>query len=233
MPIRPNRCYRQVKGRPYTKQEYITGVPGSKIVTFDMGARTEKFPVKATLYAKEQGQIRHNSLEAARVMANRYLMKATEKWGYHLKVRVFPHHVLRENSMATGAGADRYQTGMRGSFGRPVGYAARVGKDQPLMSVWVYAKKEAVGLEALRRARMKLPMPCYSDIEYVEVDESKLDRIAELEKLEEEREARRKEQEAKEQAAAEAALLGVEGGEEAELEELPEGVEPEPAEEVA
>ncbi len=213
MPVRPNRCYRQLKGRPYTKKEYISGIPGKKIVTFDMGARTAKFPVKATLYADEMGQVRHNSLEASRVMANRYLMKATEKWGYHLKIRVYPHHILRENSMATGAGADRYQTGMRGSFGRPVGCAARVQKGQPLMSVWVYENKESIARESLRRARMKLPMPCHSDIEYVEVDESKLDRIAELEKLEEEREARRKKEEARERAAAEAALLGIEPGE--------------------
>ncbi|MBU7005049.1 MAG: 50S ribosomal protein L16 [Theionarchaea archaeon] len=206
MPIRPFRCYRKPDARPYTQYKYIRGVPGSKIVTYEMGARIEKFPVKATMYSAESGQIRHNSLEASRVMANRYLMKETGKNGYHLKILTFPHHILRENAMATGAGADRYQTGMRGSFGRPVGYAARVKEDQALMTVWVYANKEGIAREALRRAKMKLPIPCYSTIEYLKIDESRLEAIANLERLDEEREARR----AAEVAAAEEAAGEVE-----------------------
>ncbi|MBI4170413.1 MAG: 50S ribosomal protein L16, partial [Candidatus Aenigmarchaeota archaeon] len=31
--------------------------------------------------------------------------------------------MLRENALATGAGADRFQSGMRQSFGKPVGTA--------------------------------------------------------------------------------------------------------------
>ncbi len=219
MPLRPFRCYRSLDNRPYTQSKYVRGVPGSKIVTFDMGGRTEKFPVKMTLHASESGQIRHNSLEAARVMANRYLMKATGKNGYHIKILIYPHHILRENAMATGAGADRYQTGMRGSFGRPVGYAARVSKGQAIASVWVFAKREDIAKEALRRAKMKLPLPCYTGLEYFKVDESKLARIAELERLESEREARRAAEEAA-AAAAEAAEapeapeISVEGAEE-------------------
>ena len=202
MPIRPFRCYRKLESRPYTQHKYMRGVPGSKIVTYTMGARIEKFPVKATMYSSESGQIRHNALEAARVMANRYLIKEVGKNGFHFKIRIFPHHVLRENAMATGAGADRYQTGMRGSFGRPVGFAARVKVDQPLMDVWVYAKKEMIAKEALRRARMKLPIPCHTAYEYFEVDESKLVEIAELERIEEEREAKRAAEEAVEEEAA-------------------------------
>ncbi len=207
MPIRPFRCYRRLENRPYAHHRYIRGVPGSKIVTYDMGARVEKFPVKVTLYASEKGQIRHNALEASRVMANRYLMKEVGKNGFHIKIQIYPHHVMRENAMATGAGADRYQTGMRGSFGRPVGFAARVRSDQPIISVWVLADREDIAKEALRRAKMKLPMPCYSKIEYFEVEEAKLREIAELERIEDEREARR----AAEQAAAEAAEVEAEG----------------------
>jgi len=203
MPLRPFRCYRRLESRPYTRNEYMRGVPGSKIVTYDMGGRIEKFPVKATMYAKEPGQIRHNALEAARVMANRYLMKVAGRYGYHLRIWVFPHHVLRENAMATGAGADRYQTGMRGSFGRPVGYAARVAQDQPVMSVWVYGEREDVAKEALRRAKMKLPIPCRTGLEYLEVDESKLAEIAELERMEDEREAKKAAEQAAEEEAEE------------------------------
>ena len=213
MPLRPFRCYRRLENRPYTASKYVRGVPGSKIVTFDMGGRIQKFPVKMTMYSSESGQIRHNALEAARVMANRYLLKVAGKTGFHLKVRAYPHHILRENAMATGAGADRYQTGMRGSFGRPVGYAARIKKGQPIASVWVYANREDVAKEALRRAKMKLPLPCYTGLEYLKVDESKLGEIAELERLESEREARRAAEEAAAAAAA-AAEVSVEGAEE-------------------
>lgn len=223
MPLRPFRCYRRLENRPYTQTKYVRGVPGSKIVTFDMGGRIEKFPVKMTLHASEAGQIRHNSLEAARIMANRYLLAATGKNGYHLKIRVYPHHILRENAMATGAGADRYQTGMRGSFGRPVGYAARVDKDQAIASVWVFAKREDVAKEAVRRAKMKLPLPCYTELEYCKVDESKLARIAELERMESEKEARKAAEEAAAAAAAAAAAeeteVSVEGAEQSAAEE--------------
>jgi large subunit ribosomal protein L10e len=121
MPVRPFRCYRRLENRPYTQAKYMRGVPGSKIVTYDMGARVEKFPIKATMESTESGQIRHDALEASRVMANRYLMKEMGKNGFHLKIRVFPHHVLRENAMATGAGADR-----AGRWGTPRG--SRKGK---------------------------------------------------------------------------------------------------------
>ncbi len=221
MPLRPFRCYRRLESRPYVENRFVRGVPGSKIVTFDMGGRTKKFPIKVTLYAKEAGQIRHNSLEAARVMANRHLMKLFGKNGYHIRIRVYPHHVLRENAMATGAGADRYQTGMRASFGRPVGFAARVDLDQPIMSVWVFANRESDAKEALRRARMKLPIPCYSTVEYFSVDEQELREIAELERIEGEKEARKAAEEAAAAAAA-AAAAGVpseEGAEEGEEEE--------------
>ncbi len=202
MPLRPFRCYRRLDARPYTQLKYIRGVPGSKIVIFDMGAHIEKFPVVVTLYSDEPGQIRHNALEAARVMANRYLMKRLGKNGYHLKIRVYPHHVLRENAMATGAGADRYQTGMRGAFGRPVGFAARVRAGQAIATAWVPEGQEEVAREALRRAKMKLPMPCSLGIEYVQVDEAKLREIEELERREREKEARRTAQVAQAEAEA-------------------------------
>ncbi len=213
MPMRPFRCYRRLEPRPYARRDFVKGVPGSKIVTFDMGGRIEKFPVKVTLYAAEGVQIRHNALEASRVMANRYLLKALGKYDYHLKVQTVPHHILRENAMATGAGADRYQTGMRESFGRPIGYAARVKRGQPIMTVWVYSGREKEAREALRRAKMKLPMKCRMGVEYVQVDTSRLARIAELERLESEREARRAAEEAaKAEAAAKMAVEAAEGG---------------------
>ena len=136
------------------------GVPGSKITIFDMGNPSGEFPVSLSLVAKEACQIRHNALEAARIFANRYLAKDVGRKNFYLKIRVYPHHVLRENKLATGAGADRVSSGMRHAFGRAVGTAARVKSGQKLLTVWVEEHNVEEAKEALRRARYKLPTPC-------------------------------------------------------------------------
>jgi large subunit ribosomal protein L10e len=153
--------------RPYTRQSqkkpkkgFVKGVPGSKIHRFEVGDSKGGFPVRIFLVAKEPAQVRHNALEAARVSANKPLNDALGKGGYFLKVRVFPHHVLRENPIATGAGADRFQTGMRKSFGRPVGTAAQIRAGQKIIEARVGAGKEALVKKALKRAASKMPMPC-------------------------------------------------------------------------
>ena len=84
---------------------------------------------------------------------------------YHIKVRVYPHIVLRENKQATGAGADRISQGMRQAFGKAVGTAARVQPDQKLMSIWVGKPHVGAAKDALRRASMKFPTPCRTVIE--------------------------------------------------------------------
>ena len=77
---------------------------------------------------------------------------------YYFVVRPYPHHIIRENKMVAGAGADRIQKGMRRSFGKPMDRAARLKKNQALFTVYVYKGKssEAAVREAFRRARMKL-----------------------------------------------------------------------------
>jgi len=103
-------------------------VPGSKITKFDYGDPKGDFPVLVRLIPLEAGQIRHNALEAARVTATKAMSAALGDTGYHLKVRTYPHQVLRENKMMAFAGADRLQDGMRRSFGKPCGTAARVAR---------------------------------------------------------------------------------------------------------
>ncbi|MBS1264152.1 MAG: 50S ribosomal protein L10e [Methanonatronarchaeales archaeon] len=155
------KMFRSAKGQPYTRKRYIGGVPGTKIVSFEMGNREDKdsFPVEVTLRAEERCRITHNALESARVAANSFLMKGLKRLNYFFKLRVYPHDVLRENKMATGAGADRVQDGMRLAFGRPVGSAARVDVDQPLFSVRVRPENVDEAKRALKRASMKLPTP--------------------------------------------------------------------------
>jgi len=157
---KPARMYTKISGHPYTRREYMGGVPGSKITIFDMGNPSGEFPVSVSLVAQEACQIRHNALEAARISANRVLMKEVGKKNFYLKIRVFPHHVLRENKLATGAGADRVSSGMRRAFGRAVGTAARVKSGQRILSVGVEEYNFEHAKEALTRARYKLPTPC-------------------------------------------------------------------------
>ena len=159
MPLRPARSYRQFSGPAYTRREYVKGVPGIRVTFFDMGNPKGDFPVEMSLVCQETGQVRHNALEAARVAANRLLEVKAGKNNYHLKLRVYPHQVLRENPMAVGAGADRISDGMRQAFGRPIGTAARVGAGQKLMTVRVAKEFAAVAREALRRAGLKLSLP--------------------------------------------------------------------------
>jgi large subunit ribosomal protein L10e len=160
MARKPASMYREVKGPAYTRREYMGGIPGSKVTIFDMGNPSESFPVKASLITKEPCQIRHSALEAARVAANRYLLREVGRTSFYLKLRVYPHHVLRENKQATGAGADRVSEGMRQAFGKAVGTAARVKKGQAVFSCWVHPQNFLKAKEALRRAGHKLPSPC-------------------------------------------------------------------------
>jgi len=164
MGLRPAKCYRKFE-KPYTRvsfkkprKSYVKGVPALKIHRFESGDSNKKFSKTLYLVGKEAVQIRHNALEAARVLATKNLAKHAGEGNYFLKVLVYPHHVLRENPLATGAGADRFQTGMRKSFGRPVSSAARVRENQKILEVRV--DDEKAGEKALKAASSKLPTPC-------------------------------------------------------------------------
>lgn len=152
--------YRALKDRAYTRREYMGGIPGSKVIQYDMGNLTEEFPVSLTLVATEACQIRDSALESARISANRYLLRDVGRLNYHLKLRIFPHHVLRENKQATGVGADRISDGMRRAFGKAVGTAARVHSGQKIVMLEVHPQHFDKAKDALRRAAHKLPTPC-------------------------------------------------------------------------
>lgn len=163
--LRPSRCYREIKNKPLTRVSihkprlsYIKGVPASKVRQYEVGSPNQNLPVKAVLITKRAVQIRHNAIEAARIALNKELEKKAGK--YFLKVLIYPHHVLRENRVATGAGADRFQEGMRQSYGIPVGTAARVREGQKLFEARVEQGKESAIKSALDMASKKLPCPC-------------------------------------------------------------------------
>jgi len=159
LPLRPGRCYRHFGTPPYTRLEYIKGAPPVQIPKFDLGNVKGDFPVVVELVAEEEGQIRANAIEAARIISHKYLAKKLGEAQYHLKICIYPHHVLRENKMMAVAGADRLQDGMRLAFGTPIGRAARVRRGQRLMMVRVSPDAVEAAKEALRRAASKMPVP--------------------------------------------------------------------------
>ncbi|KXB06422.1 50S ribosomal protein L10e [candidate division MSBL1 archaeon SCGC-AAA382F02] len=165
MPEKPASSYREQDRPAYTRKEYITGIPGSRITFYERGDSNADFPIHLSLVTKEKGQIKHTALESARVSASRHMQKEAGENNYYLKLRVYPHQILRENPMALGAGADRISDGMRKAFGRPIGLAARVSRGQKIITIRAPEEFYKVGKDALRRARMKLPLPCKVSID--------------------------------------------------------------------
>ncbi len=153
------RNYRHVKNRAYTRKEYARGFPPPKIVKFTMGDTKTQFDIEAQLIATQRVQIRHCSLEAARVATNRVLIEKLVN-DYLMVVHPYPHIILRENKMIFGAHADRLQQGMRRSFGTAVGTAAKVEVGQPIITVRVKAGQAEVAKESLKRGSAKLPISC-------------------------------------------------------------------------
>lgn len=164
--------YRPVKGQAYTRREFVRGFPQSKITKFTMGDTKANFEYEAKLVSLESAQIRHMALEAARIATNRQLMEKLVN-NYHLQVHPYPHAILRENKMIFGAHADRLQDGMRRSFGKPIGTAARVKPNQTIISVLVNADALELAKESLKRGSAKLPMPCRIVIEKMKTEEVK------------------------------------------------------------
>jgi large subunit ribosomal protein L10e len=163
MTRKPARMYRKVEGQVYTRREYMGGVPNCRITQFDTGNLHDEFPLCLTLETEEAAQVRDIALEAARVSAVRVMEKAAPN-AFHLKVRRYPHQVLREHKMAMGAGADRISDGMRRAFGKAVGHAVRANIGTALLTVYTTEAHLADAREALRKASHKLPVPTRVDI---------------------------------------------------------------------
>ena len=131
-----------------------------KIRIYDLGKKktpVDEFPKCVNLVSDEYEQLSSEGLEAARICANKYMIKVAGKDSFHIRMRVHPYHIVRINKMLSCAGADRLQTGMRGAFGKPQGTVARVHIGQPLISIRCKDVHEAVAIEALRRAKFKFP----------------------------------------------------------------------------
>jgi len=160
--LRKFAAYRCLE-RPYTRKSkykqksYVRATPVMNIVRFDMGNPRKNFPITLELHSKKGIQIRHNALESARQSSNKLLEGTLGKNAYHMKILVYPHHILRENPLASGAGADRMSTGMKMSFGKPIGNAAQVKEGQTIVRVGVSKQNLATAKTALKRFSNKLP----------------------------------------------------------------------------
>ncbi len=163
--IRKFSAYQNLE-RPYTriskfsKKHYVRGgFPSIKIVKFDMGTQQKTYDTTLLLTTRASMNVRHNAIEAGRMTTNRMLEKTLGK-EYHLRVKIYPFHILRENPLASGAGADRMSTGMQKSYGKAISAAARVKEGQVLMELRVNKDKARFGREALERGSSKFPCPC-------------------------------------------------------------------------
>ena len=163
--IRKFVAYQKLE-RPYTRVSKYTsknfvrgGFPNMKVIKFDMGTASKEFDTTIRLESKRAMNIRDNAIESARMTSNRTLEKAIGK-DYHLRIKIFPFHVLRENALASGAGADRLSTGMKKSYGKTIGCAARVKLGQTLMELRINKDNMKLGKLALTKASKKFPCSC-------------------------------------------------------------------------
>jgi large subunit ribosomal protein L10e len=167
MALRKAMAYSKKRGRPFTRisrnksKSYIKTVPPSKIVKFHQGTqqdyRSGKHGFLVRLIALEKVHVRDNALEACRM----YLTKIMDEQAlgqYYMAIKVFPHHLLRENKLSAGAGADRLSTGMSHSYGVIVGRAARVVPGQDIFFISTASEKTArIARDALVEIKAKLP----------------------------------------------------------------------------
>ncbi|MBD3351306.1 MAG: 50S ribosomal protein L16 [Candidatus Lokiarchaeota archaeon] len=170
MARRPWQCYRRWKRPPYQKKrsrshrkEYVRGGAEPKIRIFDSANRKKplkEWDLSIGLRARHRVQISHFALEAVRASINRRLLKKIGRMNFHIRIRPHPWQVYRENKMMAFAGADRLQSGMRGSFGRCIGTCARVRANQPIVEVFCDYKNKAHVIRALKIATYKIPTKC-------------------------------------------------------------------------
>lgn len=161
---KPARMYRRIKSQSYTRRKYIGGVPANRITQYELGNVKGDFTFEFNLIANNSCQIRHTALESARIACNKYIQKRAGSFGYFMKIRPYPHEVLRENKMATGAGADRVSSGMRAAFGKAVGTAARVKRNQILIILKVNMTNFGDAKIALWKAGLKVPTTCRVEV---------------------------------------------------------------------
>lgn len=165
MTLRKGHCYTKVK-RAYTRKSkvksksYIKTIPPNKVAKYMMGDvpgfYNKKYKNEVSLVILDHMQMRDNAIEAARQQIHRHL-EAKLKGGCFFLLRAYPHHILREHRMLTGAGADRMSSGMAHSFGQAIGVAAQIKANSKLFSVFCQDSGVSAVRTILSDARTKIP----------------------------------------------------------------------------
>lgn len=175
--LRKASSYSKKKSRPYTRQSknksksYIKQNPHNKVVKYNLGSQQNyengKFNHIIKFVADEDVVIRDNAIESGRLVLNKNLEKRIPG-KFYMWIKVFPHHILRNNKTAAGAGADRLSSGMKHSFGVIEGRAARVKAGKEIFVVATDSEQSArVARELLRMVKAK--MPCRTKIIFEKV----------------------------------------------------------------
>ncbi len=160
--LRKGHCYSKLE-RPYTRhsrvraKSYIKTLPQIKIVRFEMGNGKRQFSHEVVLISNRDHQIRQNGLESARLAVNKHLYEDIGGKDYHLKLNIYPYHVLRENKMLGGAHADRLQTGMAHSFGKTINLSAQAKKGTVVFTVKIDESNVEKAKKIVKLAPPKLP----------------------------------------------------------------------------
>jgi large subunit ribosomal protein L10e len=178
MTVRKASAYREWK-RPYTRKSkvrskgYIKTVPPNGVVKFVMGNSRKflenKYPFIVKIVSDDKVQIRDIALESARRQLHREI-EVNIGMDYYMAVSVYPHHILRENKMLTGAGADRMSQGMSHSFGSVVGRAAQIKVGQPLFTIGLTSEDAVKKFrEYYHFTKQKLPGRSHVEVEKIDV----------------------------------------------------------------
>jgi len=177
MALRKAATYSKHKKKPYTRKSnvkskaYVKAIPSTVIVKFVMGDvkrfLQKKFNYTVNLLASEPVLIRDNAIESARNLIHKEL-ESEFKGNYYFCIALYPHHVIRENKLIAGAGADRMQSGMKESFGTPIGIGARVKEGKEIFKVAVSGRNDiSKVIKILKKTKAKLP--CKSKIQVEEI----------------------------------------------------------------
>jgi len=169
--LRKGKCYRKPV-RPFTRtskvkaKSFIKTRPASRIVRFNMGNSKKDFQYEVQIIAKEDVQIRHNALESARLVVFRKLQKIGLP-NFYFQLKVYPHQILRENKMLSGARADRLQTGMSHAFGKSLGLAARIKKGKVIITTKVDSEHLEFVKDSMKKSIPRLPCRCSFEVKKI------------------------------------------------------------------
>ncbi len=162
MGLRPARTTRNINKPAWTRhskrkprRSYVKSLPHKHLNTFEMGTMKEDYDAMIVLQSKDKVQLRDNAMEAARQTLNRHLDRRMSG-SYKIIIKKYPHQIIRQNRMLSGAGADRISKGMRKSFGKPSCLAARFKSNDTVFEVYTYSSKFDIVSEAYRKAGQKL-----------------------------------------------------------------------------